>query len=434
MKTVCVVGLGYVGLPTACAIAASGMQVYGVDINSALVDAINTGQVKFAEADVQDLIRQEVRQGRLRAQMQIPEADAYIIAVPTPVTDRHKPDLSYVEAAFRAIAPRLRVGACVILESTSPMGTSEAMLEVVAQMRPDLKMPRRHEAGDIALVYCPERVLPGNTLHELVHNDRTIGGISQACSQKAGVLYKAFVKGKLLLADAATAELSKLVENAFRDVNVAFANELANICQDSSVDVWELIELANHHPRVNILKPGPGVGGHCIAVDPWFIIDGNERRTPLMQAARAVNDGRPAVVVGQILERIDRINPQHKPTVGCLGLTFKPNVDDIRSSPAIEVARLLQASDRVNVVAVEPFAENAASEILNFKITSIEDCLKEADLLVTLVAHDQFKEITESDLHDIPVLDFVNVLKKPSLSASSRVEEPLQPLARTACS
>ncbi|MDR0762404.1 MAG: UDP-N-acetyl-D-mannosamine dehydrogenase, partial [Campylobacteraceae bacterium] len=343
-KTVSVIGLGYIGLPTAAMFAAGGIKVIGVDVNQYAVDTINQGKIHIVEPELDKLVSNVVASGYLKAVTKPKTADAFIIAVPTPFKDKHEPDLSYIESAAEAIAPVLKKGDLVILESTSPVGATEQMAERLSSKRSDLTFPQTHgEDSDIRVAHCPERVLPGRILKELVENDRIIGGMTPKCSNAAVKLYKSFVKGECIITDAKTAEMCKLTENSFRDVNIAFANELSIICDKLGINVWELISLANRHPRVNILQPGCGVGGHCIAVDPWFIVSKTPKEAKLIRTAREVNSHKPEWVVDKVDEAISRFlkeNPQKNKnniTVACFGLAFKPDIDDLRESPAVEI-------------------------------------------------------------------------------------------------
>ena len=362
-RGVAVVGLGYIGLPTSAAIASQGVRVVGVDIKTETVDAVNRGEVPFVEPDLDVAVAGAVARGFLTAQTEMPEADAYLIAVPTPFRDGHEPDLSYVEAASRAIAPCLKGGEVVILESTSPPGTTRRISEWLAEERPDLKLPHdAPHAPDVHIAHCPERVLPGKIMVELVTNDRLVGGLTRECAERASELYRLFCKGEVICTDAEAAEMAKLVENSFRDVNIAFANELANVCESLGLDVWEVIRLANKHPRVNVLSPGPGVGGHCIAVDPWFIVAAAPDQTEIIRKAREINDGRPASVV----RRISELAPQGS-TVACLGLAFKAEIDDLRESPSVEVtAELARARPDLRILASEPHCASLPPELLPY--------------------------------------------------------------------
>ena len=334
-ERIAVIGLGYVGLPTAAVLASRGSRVIGVDKNEEAVRLINQGRVPIVEPELDTLVRGAVGSGKLSAVSKTEPADAFIIAVPTPFTEDYKPDLSYLEAAASELAPVLEPGNLVVLESTSPVGTTERLARWLARDRPDLTFPDEHpEKPDIHIAHSPERVLPGRILLELVENDRVIGGITPECAERARRLYALFIGGQCYLTDARTAELVKLAENAYRDTNIAFANELARVCEHLDMDVWRVLELANRHPRVDVLRPGPGVGGHCIAVDPWFIVDSAPEETPLIRAARTVNDERPGRVVAQVLRAAQEA---HCSLIACLGLAYKADIDDLRESPAVEI-------------------------------------------------------------------------------------------------
>lgn len=359
-KHICVIGLGYIGLPTAATFAAHGVKVTGVDVNPRAVDLINQGKVHIVEPDLDALVRDVVAQQKLSAQLQPCEADAYIVAVPTPFKDNYEPDLKYIEAAAKALAPFLKSGNLVILESTSPVGATEQMAAWLSEARSDLTFPQTHgEQADILIAHCPERVLPGKVLQELISNDRIVGGMTPRCSQAAIDLYKVFVKGDCIETNARTAEMCKLTENSFRDVNIAFANELSIICDKLDINVWELIQLANRHPRVNILQPGPGVGGHCIAVDPWFIVSKTPEQARLIRTAREVNDSKPEWVIDQVKIKIAEFlqaNPEKTikdVTVACYGLAFKPDIDDLRESPALEITKML-VEQGLRIIVLEP--------------------------------------------------------------------------------
>lgn len=403
-QKIVVMGLGYIGLPTASMLATKGHHVVGVDVNEEAVRVINSGRVPISEPDLDILVRSAVNSGNLKASMEPEEGDTFIIAVPTPFMevdgDPKAPDLSYVKAATRAITPYLRPGNLVILESTSPVGTTELIYQIVSDIRPDLK-------GQIHMAHCPERVLPGNILRELVDNDRIIGGLSKAANEQAKALYKSFCNGAVLLTDSRTAELSKLIENAFRDVNIAFANELSMICDQLGINVWETIALANRHPRVNILQPGPGVGGHCIAVDPWFIVASAPGLARLIRTARQVNDDKPHWVIDKIKARAARFK---SPVIGCLGLTFKANIDDLRESPALEVVRELLRQDVGRILACDPNVHPGKLE-LELELYPLKQVIKEADILVLLVDHYEFKEIDLDSIRDKVVIDTRGALR-----------------------
>jgi UDP-N-acetyl-D-mannosaminuronic acid dehydrogenase len=392
--TVSVIGLGYIGLPTAAMFAASGRQVIGVDISRHAVDSINAGKPHIEEGDLDALVERCVGSGQLRAVTTPVPADVFIIAVPTPVGEApgHVPDVSYVEAAGRSIAPVLKQGDLIILESTSPVGTTGRLSRLLAAERPDLRFP--HEAGedaDICLAYCPERIIPGRMLKELVENDRIIGGMTRRCAETAASLYGAFVRGQCMLSDDRTAEMVKLTENAFRDVNIAFANELSMICGDMGINVWNVIDLANRHPRVSILNPGPGVGGHCIAVDPWFIVANAPARARLIRTAREVNDAKSGYVLDQVRVHLDA-GPGTK--VVCLGLTYKPDVDDFRESPALEIARTLSAEYPGRVTCSDPYAHtlpDGFAAAAGLTMRPHLDAFAEADVVLLLVGHTAFR-------------------------------------------
>lgn len=421
-----IIGLGYIGLPTAAVLASRKIHVVGVDVNQIAVDSINRGEVHFKEPELDIVVQAVVSQGYLRATLQPESADAFLIAVPTPFKEDHQPDLSYVEAASRAIAPVLKKGDLVILESTSPVGTTEKMANWLAAVRPDLTFPQTHqEQSDIRIAYCPERVLPGHVLHELIHNDRIMGGMTPRCSALAVQLYQLFVEGQCITTNARTAEMCKLTENSFRDVNIAFANELSIICDKLDINVWELIRLANHHPRVNILKPGPGVGGHCIAVDPWFIVSQTPEDARLIKAAREVNDSKPLWVVEKVKQAVVEVLKQNPTktakdiTIACLGLSFKPNIDDLRESPALEITRMIARMHPGHVLAAEPNIQTLPASLDTMvELHSIEQTLAEADIVVLLVEHIQFTDILwdmyphilllnmcgEASLIDLPIM------------------------------
>ena len=390
---VCVVGLGYIGLPTAAVIARSGSKVLGIDVSQQVVDTINRGEIHIEEVDLDGLVQGVVARGLLSASTQVAPADVFVIAVPTPFDKDHAPDVSYVLAAGRAIAPVLKPGDIIILESTSPVGTTEQVRDLIAELRPDLKIPGiSRETPDISIAYCPERVLPGKILEELVGNDRSIGGITPRCARKALAFYKRFVRGACITTDARSAEMTKLVENAYRDVNIAFANELSIVSDKMGLDVWEVIRLANRHPRVNILSPGPGVGGHCIAVDPWFIVHGAPDETPLIRTARGVNDAKMHHVVARA-EDLVAAHPEAR--VACLGLAFKANIDDFRESPARFVAARLARRFGSRIRVVEPYAAKLPIEFTDTGATliDIDTALEDCEVLIVLVDHDVFRVV-----------------------------------------
>lgn len=394
---VSVIGLGYIGLPTATMFASRKVHVIGVDVSQHVVETVNKGQIHIVEPELDSLVHAAVSGGYLTATTEPKPADAFLIAVPTPFKGDHEPDVSYVRSAAEKIAPVLKKGDTVILESTSPVGTTELMLGWLAAARPDLRFPVKGEDGediDVHIAYCPERVLPGHVVRELVENDRIIGGMTPACSRKAIEIYRTFVEGELLVTDARTAEMCKLTENAYRDVNIAFANELSLISDKLGINVWELISLANHHPRVNILKPGCGVGGHCIAVDPWFIVDKTPAEARIIRTAREVNDHKPAWVVSQVMAKVSRLQAEGRDAsslkVALLGLAFKPDIDDLRESPALHIAKDVRAALRCEVVAVEPNIDSLPKGLEDVKLASLDDALHSADLIVVLVAHRPF--------------------------------------------
>lgn len=391
-ETISMIGMGYIGLPTAAVLASHGLRVVGVDVNQDIADTINRGQIHIVEPDLEGLVQKVVSAGRLVVQTRPAPADAFIIAVPTPFKNGHQPDLAYVEAAAKSIAPVLHPGNLVILESTSPVGATEKLCAWLAESRPDLSFPpQAGEDAQIQLAYCPERVLPGHIVRELVDNDRVIGGMTQRAAQQAASLYRLFVRGECFLTDCRTAEMVKLTENAFRDVNIAFANELSLVCDHLHINVWELIRLANRHPRVNILQPGPGVGGHCIAVDPWFIVDAAPQQARLIRTAREVNDAKPHHVADQVAAAAGGLE---QPVIACLGLSFKANIDDLRESPALEIVRMLGERRLGQVLAVEPHIETLPPGLPeNVKLGATETALAAANIIVILVDHAQFKAI-----------------------------------------
>lgn len=410
LNTICVVGLGYIGLPTAVVLASRGVSVLGVDVNEDVVTKINRGEIHIVEPDLDAVTARVVQNRMLRAATVPAAADAFVIAVPTPFHDG-KADLAYVHAAAASVAPVLKAGNLVVLESTSPPGTTEAMTAQLATLRPDLRFPNTAGgACDVHVAYCPERVLPGRVLVELVENDRVIGGITPQCSARAEALYRIFCTGSLLKTGVRTAEMCKLTENSFRDVGIAFANELSVICEKLGINVWELIRLANHHPRVNILQPGPGVGGHCIAVDPWFIVEAAPAEARLIRTAREVNDGKPAYVLDKIKAAVDGARAAGaKPKVGLLGLAFKPDVDDFRESPALQIAEAVAAWNNCEVLVSEPHAEALPGELAGHKhVSLVEDTgalIRDAHIVVMLVNHRLYNEIPRADLEGKAIID-----------------------------
>ena len=408
---VSVVGLGYIGLPTAAVLASAGHDVVGVDVDPAVVELVNRGEVHIVEPDLDGLVRGAVLSGRLRAVHEPEPSDAFVIAVPTPFKSGHRPDLGFVEQAARAIAPKLRRGNLVILESTSPVGTTEKLAEWLAAARRDLAFPLAGgPAPDVHLAYCPERVMPGSIVSELVKNDRVIGGLTPGCAARARELYQSFVRGQCVVTDARTAEMTKLTENAFRDVNIAFANELSVICHEVGINVWEMIALANRHPRVNILNPGPGVGGHCIAVDPWFIVDSAPSSARLIRTAREVNDGKPQWVLARVDEAVASARRElgRDVTIACLGLAFKANVDDLRGSPALEVTAALADHAGRRLLIVEPFADALPAPLAGrpgVELADLETALGAADVVVLLVDHAPFRTVDRARLAGKAVID-----------------------------
>ncbi|MBB4735026.1 UDP-N-acetyl-D-mannosaminuronic acid dehydrogenase [Micrococcus cohnii] len=393
ISTVAVIGLGYIGLPTAAILAENGVRVHGVDVSDRTVEAVNAGRVPFVEPDLADFVSRAVDKGLLSASTQTPPADAYIVAVPTPFKDGHQPDLSYIEAAARGLAPQLRGDELVILESTSPPGATEHMAEVIYAERPELREP------GVDVAHCPERVLPGRVMVELVTNDRIVGGSTPEAAQRAESLYRTFCKGEILLTDCRTAEMAKLVENSFRDVNIAFANELSVICSELGIDVWELIELANHHPRVNILQPGPGVGGHCIAVDPWFIVDAAPSTARLIRSAREINDAKPQWVIDQVKAAAFDVQQQtgRAPRVAALGLAFKPNIDDLRESPALNIVdSMAEQFTGSQILVAEPHVDELPPRLQgreNITFLDASEAVEQADIVLLLVDHDAFGQL-----------------------------------------
>lgn len=405
---VSVIGLGYIGLPTAAVFASHGVDVSGVDVNPRIVETIGQGKPHFGEPNLNALVRRVVESGKLRAALAPEHADAFMIAVPTPLKregSNHLPDVSYVEAATRAIAPVLDPGNLVVLESTCPPGTTERVSRILAELRPDLNFPhQKGELADIQVAHCPERVLPGRILEEVVNNPRIIGGLTRRCAQQALSLYKIIVRGECRLTNARTAELAKLAENAFRDVNIAFANELSVICDRLRINVWELVDLANLHPRVNILRPGPGVGGHCIAVDPWFIVATNPNEANLIHLARTINDAKPGYICAKVAARAESLR---QPVIACLGLSYKKDVDDLRESPAVEVVRRL-ADERVGeLLVVEPHIAKLPPELaeLGLELYDFDKAIERANVVLLLVDHMSFMQVDRDVLKDKFVID-----------------------------
>ncbi len=404
--SVCVLGLGYIGLPTAAVIARTGARVLGVDVHQSVVDTVNEGRVHIEEVDLDGLVSGVVARGTLRASTQVAPADVFVIAVPTPFADDHRPDIGYVLKAATTVAAVLKHGDTVILESTSPVGTTEQVRDLLAELRPDLKLPGRSpgEAADVAIAYCPERVLPGRILHELIANDRVIGGVTPRCARRALGFYRRFVRGACVTTNARAAEMTKLAENAFRDVNIAFANELSLVADRLGVDIWEVIRLANRHPRVNILQPGPGVGGHCIAVDPWFLVAAAPEATPLIRTAREVNDGK----VAHVIARAAALAEAHPGApIACLGLAFKANIDDFRESPALAVAAALAERFGPRVRVVEPYAATLPETFdgTGAALVDLDAALATCPVMVVLVDHDLFRSVPLEERGHAAVLD-----------------------------
>lgn len=410
MKNICVFGLGYIGLPTAAMFAHHGANVVGVDVNPHAVETINQGKIHIVEPGLEAIVKKAVDNDKLKASLTPVHSDAYLIAVPTPFKgDDHEPDLSYIQAVSKALAPLLEKGDVVILESTSPVGATEKMVEWLAEERSDLTFPKYHEPNveaDIFVAYCPERVLPGKVIEELISNDRIIGGMTKESTKKAQEVYRIFVEGELLETNSRTAEMAKLTENASRDVSIAFANELSIISDKLDINVWELIELANHHPRVNILQPGAGVGGHCIAVDPWFIVNQNPEEAKIIRAAREINDNKPNWVIEKINVEISRLKSEgiDKPTVALLGLAFKPDIDDLRESPAVNIAKKMLENQSANILLVEPNIDKLPKSLEAGELSSLEEAMKIADVVAILVAHRDFEKL---ELSNKSLLSFV---------------------------
>jgi UDP-N-acetyl-D-mannosaminuronic acid dehydrogenase len=405
VNSICVIGLGYIGLPTAAVFASQEMTVIGVDVNQNTVDIINAGKVHIVEPGLEVMVEKGVKNGFLRAVTSPEPADTFLIAVPTPFFKNisedsvPKPDISYIESASRAVAKVLKKGDVVILESTSPVGTTEKMAVWLAQERHDLTFPQTHgSTSDIRIAYCPERVLPGNVINELMQNDRVIGGMTESCSESALELYSSFVEGNCVTTNVRTAEMTKLTENASRDVGIAFANELSVICDDLDIDVWELIRLANRHPRVDILQPGPGVGGHCIAVDPWFIVDRSPNHSKLITEARNVNDRKPLWVIEKVKLAIADIllmNPSKSScdiSIACYGLAFKSNIDDLRESPALSIAKEIIGMHSGAIFLVEPNITSLSADLKDHQLFDFDEALLKADIHLLLVDHNEFKD------------------------------------------
>lgn len=398
----CFMGLGYIGLPTAIIAADHGIEVHGVDVNPEVVDKTNAKELHFVEPGLQQLLQKVIDQGTFHAHLTPVECDAYFIVVPTPFKGNHQPDVSYVEAATRTVIPLLKEGDLFVIESTSPVGTTEAMAHIIYQTRPELR-------GLIHVAYCPERVLPGNVIYELEHNDRVIGGMTEQATDRAIEFYSQFVKGQLHRTNARTAEMCKLTENSSRDVQIAFANELSIICERADINVWDLIELANKHPRVNILQPGCGVGGHCIAVDPYFITAAFPQEAQIIGKAREINNYKALWCVERVKNAMLQFEMDHhrKPRVAMMGLAFKPNIDDLRESPAKRiVTNVMQSLSNADIMVVEPNIKDHKV----FKLTDYKVAYERADIVVMLTAHDEFKTLPWCD--DKIILDFCGIFKK----------------------
>lgn len=423
--TVAVVGLGYIGLPTAAVLASHGFRVIGVDTNPRVVSAVNAGEVPFVEPDLDVAVAGAVSRSWLSAQSEMPSANIFIVAVPTPFKADHQPDLAFVEAAAHAIAPVLQGSELVVLESTSPPGTTQYLARVIGELRPDLEMALSdtHGASAVQFAHCPERVLPGRIMTEMIENDRIVGGLSYAATQAASALYRTFCKGEVLTTTAETAETAKLVENAYRDVNIALANEISNVAEVLDINVWEVIQLANRHPRVNILKPGPGVGGHCIAVDPWFLVSAAPSQTPLMRQARIINDAKPALVAARIVQAVREFQAT---SVTLLGLSYKADIDDLRESPSVQVARdvaLLLPDTLINVVephiGVLPVTLQALE---NVRLVSFGGASTEPGVLGILVEHTAFKGINREDVAALSVIDVCGLWSRPAVMAPLAID------------
>jgi UDP-N-acetyl-D-mannosaminuronic acid dehydrogenase len=422
-ETISVIGLGYIGLPTAAMFAAYGKKVIGVDVNQHAVDTINRGEIHIVEPDLDAIVHKAVTNGQLKAVLTPEYADAFLIAVPTPFLpsenegDIPKPDLKYIQAAAKAVAPVLKSDDLVILESTSPVGATEQMADWLAEYRKDLTFPKTHgDDSDIRIAHCPERVLPGHVVRELVENDRVIGGLTDKCSQAATELYKTFVQGDCVITNARTAEMAKLTENSCRDVQIAFANELSIICDSLDIDVWELISLANRHPRINILQPGPGVGGHCIAVDPWFIVSKSPEEAQLIHTARKVNDAKPQWVIDKVKIAVADFLLENKGrtiqdiTISCLGLAFKANIDDLRESPALHIAKLISETHHGKTLAVEPNITEIPNKFdTGLIISPLIEAITDSDIIIVLVEHEQFIGVNKRLYEDKKVIDLKGI-------------------------
>ena len=400
-ERICVIGLGYIGLPTSAALAARGFQIHGVEISPEIVDTINSGNTHIVEPELDLLVRAAVDSGRLKAHLEPAEADVFMICVPTPLVEGNRAGLEAVWAATRAIAPHVRPGNIVILESTSPPTTTERVERILLE-ESGLK------AGEVHVAHAPERVLPGQILREVIENDRIVGGTTDAATAAAAAFYEKFVSGRVLQTTSRTAEMAKLVENSYRDTNIAFANELSLLCDELEIDVWELIALANRHPRVNILTPGPGVGGHCLAVDPWFIVELAPETARLIRTSREVNEAKPHWVVSRVRAKAERFK---NPRIACLGLAYKPDVDDLRESPALEIAMELSKSGIGEVVAIDPFVDQCPG----LEMRSLDSGLDDIDIVVLLVAHRQFKMMPRQWMREKAVIDVCGMFAQVSI-------------------
>jgi len=397
-KTICVIGLGYIGLPTASLLGTRDYQVHGVDVSEHVVNTINEGNIHIVEPELDIMVRCAVNAGNLKAGIMPVEADIFIIAVPTPIKDNHEPDLSYVESATKLISPFVKPGNLVILESTSPVGTTD---EIVAKILSD----DGHDTDkEVFVAHCPERVLPGRILIELVENDRIVGGINPLATEKAAEFYKTFVRGAVLSTDSRTAEMAKLTENSSRDVSIAFANELSLICDQEGINVWELISLANRHPRVNILNPGPGVGGHCIAVDPWFIVSRSPQYAKLIKTARQVNDSKPQWVIDKVKLKAEKFK---NPVIGCLGLAFKADVDDLRESPAVNIVKRLIKDNVGEILISEPNLKSHKE----YDLLPCEEVIRRSDIILLLVDHKEFKGLKIIELNEKILIDTRGIIQ-----------------------
>ncbi|WP_022868488.1 UDP-N-acetyl-D-mannosamine dehydrogenase [Schaalia vaccimaxillae] len=411
--SVCVIGLGYIGLPTAAVLARAGARVYGVDVSDRHVDAVNRGELPFVEEGLGEVVADVVKSGLLSAQKDTPHSDVYIVAVPTPFKGQHhEADLSYIETAARNIAPQLVGDELVILESTSPPGTTEHMADVILAERPDLSIDGADCKPVVHFAHCPERVLPGRIMIEMVSNARIIGGVTPEAARMARDVYATFCEGELVLTDAKTAEMAKLTENSFRDVNIAFANELSILCEKLGIDVWELIELANRHPRVNILNPGPGVGGHCIAVDPWFIVSALPNDAKIIRDAREVNDSKPQYVIDKVQEAVQGIE---SPVIAALGLAFKADIDDLRESPALDITKeISEQLPEAKVLAVEPNIDILPKKlegIGNLELADLHEAIEAADIIVLLVDHKEIRALDRAVFADKTLIDTRGVFR-----------------------